>query len=80
MDGAGNLFVTDTGNNAVKEIVAAGGYTNILTLGSGFDQPYSAAVDGAGNIFAADLNQPVKEIVAASVSARVSPRLSSTAL
>ena len=36
VDGSGNVFVADTGNNAVKEILAAGGYTTVNTLGSGF--------------------------------------------
>ena len=60
------MFVADTGNNAVKEIVAAGGYTIVRTLGSGFNVPISVAVDGGGNVFVADTgNNAVKEIVAA---------------
>jgi len=39
VDGSGNVFVADTYNNAVKEIVAAGGYTAVKTLGSGFRTP-----------------------------------------
>src|SRR5438270_565123 len=35
VDGSGNVFVTDNCNNAVKEIVAAGGYTTVNTRGSG---------------------------------------------
>ncbi|MFP5206211.1 MAG: choice-of-anchor Q domain-containing protein, partial [Acidobacteriota bacterium] len=66
VDGAGNVFVADTGNSAVKEIVAAGGYTTVNTLGSGFLNPFGVAVDGAGNVFVADSNNSeVKEIVAA---------------
>ena len=38
MDGSGNVFVADTGNNAMKEILAAGGYTTVNTLGSGFQR------------------------------------------
>jgi large repetitive protein len=61
--------VADTGNNAVKEIVAVGGSIpsnpNILILGSGFNQPAGVAVDGAGNVYVADFgNNAVKEIVA----------------
>jgi hypothetical protein len=67
VDSAGDIFVADTYNNAVKEIVAAGGYTNVITLGSGFSTPYGVAVDGAGNVYVADTgNDAVKEIVAAS--------------
>src|SRR6202040_2736993 len=66
VDGSGNVFVADYGNNAVKEILAAGGYTTVNTLGSGFIQPGDVAVDGSGNVFVADTgNSAVKEIVAA---------------
>ena len=36
VDGSGNVFVADRDNNAVKEILAAGGYTTVNTLESGF--------------------------------------------
>ncbi|MGA3162031.1 MAG: MBG domain-containing protein [Terracidiphilus sp.] len=69
VDGAGNLFVADAGNNMVKEILAEGGYTtvNTLAIANGhFSYPYGVAVDGAGNVFVADAgNNAVKEIVAA---------------
>jgi DNA-binding beta-propeller fold protein YncE len=45
VDGSGNVFVADTYNNAVKEILAAGHYTTINTLGSGFNSPTGVAVD-----------------------------------
>ncbi len=32
VDGSGNVFVADQGNNAVEEILAAGGYTTVNTL------------------------------------------------
>ncbi len=65
-DSAGNVFVADTANNAVKEILAAGGYTTVTTLGSGFSTPKGIALDGAGNVFVADTgNNAVKEILAA---------------
>jgi sugar lactone lactonase YvrE len=66
VDGKGNVFVGDYGNNAVKEILATGGYTTVKTLGSGFNGPVGVAVDGGGNVFVADyLNNAVKEILAA---------------
>ncbi len=65
VDGNGNVFVVDSGNNAVKEILAAGGYTTVKTLGSGFSNPFGVAVDGSGNVFVADWgNNAVKEILA----------------
>ncbi|MEO7064301.1 MAG: hypothetical protein ABI082_11095, partial [Dokdonella sp.] len=39
VDSRGNVFVADTGNNAVKEILAVGGYTTVNTLGGGFNAP-----------------------------------------
>jgi len=65
-DGAGNIFIADTYNNVVKEIIALGGYTTVNTLGSGLLNPTDVAVDGGGNIFVADAgNNAVKEILSA---------------
>jgi sugar lactone lactonase YvrE len=69
VDGSGNVFVADNGNNAVKEIVAVGGVVSssstVNTIGNGFSFPYAVAVDGSGNVFVADNgNSAVKEIVA----------------
>ena len=69
VDGQGNIFVADPGNNAVKEIVAVSGQIpanpTINVLGSGFNRPSGVAVDGQGDVFVADLgNNAVKEIVA----------------
>ena len=64
IDGNGNIFVADTGNNAVKEVLAAGGYVSVKTLASGFSSPTSVSVDGDANVFVADTgNKLVKEIV-----------------
>jgi len=66
VDGSGNIFVSDSGNSAVKEFLAAGGYTTVNTVGSGFVHPVDIAVDGSGNVFVADNYAccGVKEIVA----------------
>jgi len=65
VDGSGNVFVADTGNNTVKELLAMGGYTTVNTLGSSFNSPEGVAVDGSGNVFVADTgNNAVKEILA----------------
>jgi len=69
VDGAGDVFVADQNNNAVKEILAVNGAVSssstVNTVGSGFNSPYSVTVDGAGNVFVADYgNNAVKKIVA----------------
>jgi DNA-binding beta-propeller fold protein YncE len=69
VDSSGNVFVADTYNNAVKEIVAVNGVvtsgSTVITVGSGFSGPSGVAVSGAGNVFVADYSHnAVKEIVA----------------
>jgi sugar lactone lactonase YvrE len=54
VDGSGNVFLADTANGVVKEILAAGGYTTVTTLGSGFASPQGVAVDRGGNVFVGD--------------------------
>jgi sugar lactone lactonase YvrE len=58
IDGAGNLFVADSGSGgAIYEISAASNYTTATALvtGSPFSMPVGVAVDGSGNVFVADL-------------------------
>jgi hypothetical protein len=67
VDGSGNVFVADYYNQAVKEILAAGGYTTTRIVGSGFSGPFAVAVDGMGNVFVADaLTNQVYEVPIAS--------------
>src|SRR5580658_5461044 len=67
VDSSGNIFVADTQNSLVKEILAVGGYVTVNTLSTGISLPTSAAVDSHGNVFVADFNHnAVKEILAAS--------------
>jgi hypothetical protein len=54
VDGNENVFVADPGNNAVKEILAAGGYLTVNTLARGFKGPTDVVVDGSGNVYVAD--------------------------
>ncbi len=62
-DAAGNLYVADNGNNAVKEILAGSG--TAVSIGSGFNQPGGIALDAAGDIYITDTgNGLVKEILA----------------
>jgi NHL repeat len=50
IDSGGNLFIADTGNNAIRKVSAEG---NISTVVSNVLSPVSVALDPAGNIYAA---------------------------
>jgi gliding motility-associated-like protein len=61
VDAAGNVYVADQSNNAVKKIPAGNGTP--VTIGTGFSVPSGVAVDAAGNVYVADIgNNAVKEI------------------
>jgi streptogramin lyase len=65
VDAAGNVFVADngTGNGAIKEILAEGGYATVKTLFANFGG--GLAIDAGGNLFVADaLSGAVTEILA----------------
>ena len=78
-DGAGNLYVSDTGNGTIRRVVAATGTVTTIAGsatqygsadGTGaaarFSAPYGIASDGAGNLYVADLNNGnVRKIVLA---------------
>jgi len=52
MDPSGNLFICDTGNGAIKEVV--NGSSATTTLWSGLTSPYGIALDAANNIYYTD--------------------------
>jgi hypothetical protein len=57
VDGAGDLFIADTGNGRVVEVPAGGGAAfaiNPTVNGSPLNSPQGIAVDGAGNLFISD--------------------------
>ncbi len=75
LDGSGNLYIADTGHNAVEEWVAA---TQQLTtlVSTGLNAPHGVAVDSQGNVYIADAYNnaikqwsPVSQQVATLVSA-----------
>lgn len=55
LDKSGNVFVADSYNNLVKEIVAVNGRIpaspTVKTLGSGFSLPTGLALDRSGNVY-----------------------------
>ncbi len=56
VDGAGDVFIADTGNNrvVVDKPNGAGGYTQSVVDDTGLSDPEGVAVDGAGDVFIAD--------------------------
>lgn len=78
VDSQGDVFVADTNENAVKEILAGStpNSPSIRTLGIGFSLPYGVAVDSHGNVFVADFgNNAIKEIEAVYGSIPASPTI-----
>jgi hypothetical protein len=78
VDGAGNVFVADTGNSTVRRVTPAGVVTTVaaraghtgsadgMRSGVRFDHPRGVAVDAAGNLYVADtFNSTVRKIVPA---------------
>jgi sugar lactone lactonase YvrE len=80
VDSSGNLFVTDSGNNTVRKITAAGvvttfagtaglsGSTDATGAAARFNNPKGIAADSSGNVFVVDSgNHTIRKITAAGV-------------
>jgi sugar lactone lactonase YvrE len=83
VDPQGNVYVADTGNNAVYKITptgaatvlagdaheeGAGGYSDGIGTAAQFKAPYGVALDGAGNLYVADAgNDVIRKITPAGV-------------
>jgi sugar lactone lactonase YvrE len=80
LDAAGNLYVADWGNNAIRKLTPQGtkwmistlagnptaGYADGMGTNALFNGPTSVAVDAAGNVFVADsLNHAIRKITPA---------------
>jgi sugar lactone lactonase YvrE len=54
VDGAGNVYVADSGNNLIR-MISTNGEVTTLAGGEGlFNDPSGVAVDGAGNVYVTD--------------------------
>ncbi len=62
-DLAGDLYVADTGNNAIRKVTAAGAVTTVAT---GLNHPAGIAADASGDLYVADTdNNLVRGVSAA---------------
>ena len=93
VDGSGNLYVTDNGNDTIRKVTPGGTVTTLAGLagtpgsanGTGsaarFDRPHGIGLDSAGNIFVSDnYNDTVRRITPGAVVTTLagSPLLSGT--
>jgi sugar lactone lactonase YvrE len=53
-DGAGNLYVADTGNDAIRRVAADNTVTTLVGPAQGIRSPHGVTVDAAGNIYFTD--------------------------
>jgi sugar lactone lactonase YvrE len=79
VDGAGNVYVADTGNNLIRKVTPAGvvttvagsttaGYLDGTTTNARFSSPFGIASDANGNLWVADTsNQVIRAITSAGV-------------
>ena len=82
VDGFGNLYVADSGNNVIRKITSAGVVTTLAGSGSvgstdgtgtaaSFFQPIGVALDSLGNVYVADYgNGLIRKITQAGVVTR----------
>ncbi len=81
VDSAGNVFVADNFNCAIRKITPAGAVTTLAGNGAGsqgfadgtgsaakFNKPFSLAVDASGNVYVADSgNSAIRKVTSAGV-------------
>jgi sugar lactone lactonase YvrE len=86
VDGSGNVFVADAGNNKIRKIsggvvstLAGGGagdesgFINETGVNARFNNPTGVVADGAGNVYVADkLNHAIRQVTPAGVVTTVS--------
>jgi len=64
VDGAGNVYIADTSNNAVKKWTLASNTVTTL-VSSGLSDPTGVALDGAGNVYIANYGGAIGKWTAA---------------
>jgi streptogramin lyase len=80
VDGSGNVYVADYGNNMIRKITSSGVVTTLAgsaglqgsTDGTGssarFSNPYGVSADGSGNVYVADYgNNTIRKITSSGV-------------
>ena len=77
LDSAGDVYVADSGDDAMKEILALNGSIpatpTVSTIAGGLSGPAGVAIDGLGNVYVAERgNDAVEELTVASGFANVS--------
>ena len=77
MDGAGNLYIADSGNDVVEKVTPAGTLSVVAGTGSqgaptpgpatssDLNDPSGVAVDGAGNLYIAYFGNEVEKVTPA---------------
>jgi hypothetical protein len=84
VDGAGNIYVADTGNRTIRKLTTAGVVTTLAgtagisgsvdgsSTAARFYYPSDVAVDNAGNVYVADtLNSTIRKVTAAGVTTTI---------
>jgi sugar lactone lactonase YvrE len=79
VDGSGNIYVADTGNNKIRKVTSGGVVTTLAGSGiwsstdatgaaASFGVPQGVAVDGVGNVYVADTgNYMIRKITASGI-------------
>lgn len=90
VDGAGNVYVADSGNHTIRKVTPGGtvstiagkpgvpGYRDGSALSSLFTDPQGVTVDTAGNIYVADGSGVVRKIAVNQVVSKVAGRINVT--
>jgi sugar lactone lactonase YvrE len=84
IDGSGNLYIADTGNDIIRKVTSAGvsstfagtagvvGFVDGTSNGVQFSNPIGISIDGSGNLYVADTNNNlIRKITSAGVSTTI---------